>query len=54
MVEAADGLPSTRIELPHANVYAAKGHHELQGADLAVTYATYPYPRFVRLTFIQR
>jgi hypothetical protein len=40
--------------VPHANVYAAKGHPELQGADLAVTYATYPYPRFVRLTFTQR
>jgi hypothetical protein len=32
------------------NVYAAKGHPELTGADLAVTYATKTYPRFVRLT----
>jgi hypothetical protein len=35
----------------NANVYAAKGHPELTGADLAVTYATSTYPRFVRLTF---
>ena len=37
------------------NVYAAKGHPELTGADLVVTYATNTatdsYPRFVRLTF---
>jgi hypothetical protein len=36
---------------PNANVYAAKGHPELTGADLAVTYATKTYPRFVQLTF---
>jgi hypothetical protein len=36
---------------PNANVYAAKGHPELTGADLVVTYATKTYPRFVRLTF---
>lgn len=39
---------------PDANVYAAKGHPELKGADLAVTYATKTYPRFVRLTFSRR
>jgi hypothetical protein len=39
---------------PDANVYAAKGHPELTGADLAVTYATKTYPRFVRLTFSRR
>jgi hypothetical protein len=49
---------------PGVLVYAAKGHPELSGADLAVTYATnssrsheiltHPslyYPRFVRVTF---
>jgi hypothetical protein len=48
-----------------AFVYAAKGHPELEGADLVVTYAanawdfaelvaddTLYYPRFVRLRFI--
>jgi hypothetical protein len=49
---------------PDANVYAAKGHPELAGADLVVTYATNTmardatllrdesiyYPRFVRLS----
>ena len=39
---------------PNANVYAAKGHPELSGTDLAVTYATRTYPRLVRLTFSRR
>ena len=55
---------------PDAFVYAAKGHPELTGADLIVTYATNTlspdplptliretslyYPRFVRLTFSRR
>lgn len=39
---------------PNANVYAAKGHPELRGADLVVTYATKTYPRFIRLMFSQR
>jgi hypothetical protein len=37
-------------KLPNANVYGAKGHSELSGADLAVTYSTNSYPRFVRLS----
>src|SRR5262245_30964597 len=39
---------------PNPNVYAAKGHPELTGADLAVTYATKTYPRFVRLALARR
>ena len=41
---------------PKANVYAAKGHPELTGADLAVTYSTdvYPYLRFVKLSLSRR
>jgi hypothetical protein len=55
---------------PDAFVYAAKGHPELTGADMVVTYATNTlspdplrtlinqtslyYPRFVRLTFSRR
>jgi hypothetical protein len=39
---------------PNPNVHAAKGHPELRGADLAVTYATNTYPRFVRLMFSRR
>jgi hypothetical protein len=43
-------------KLPKANVYAAKGHPELTGADLAVTYSTagYPYLRFVKLSLSRR
>jgi hypothetical protein len=41
---------------PTANVYAAKGHAELTGTDLAVTYSTdvYPYLRFVKLSLSRR
>jgi len=37
-------------------IYAGKGHPELDGADLAVTYvaSTAYYPRFVKLTFSAR
>jgi hypothetical protein len=43
-------------KLPKANVYAAKDHPELTGADLAVTYSTarYPYLRFVKLSLSRR
>jgi hypothetical protein len=43
-------------KLPKANVYAAKGHPELTGADLPVTYSTaaYPYVRFVKLSLSRR
>jgi len=39
---------------PNPNVYAAKGHTELRGADLVVTYSTNTYPHFVRLRFSRR
>jgi hypothetical protein len=39
---------------PNPNVYAAKGHAELRGAELVVTYSTNTYPHFVRLRFSRR
>jgi hypothetical protein len=39
---------------PNPNVYAAKGHAELRGAELVVTYSTNTYPHFVRLHFSRR
>jgi hypothetical protein len=39
---------------PNPNVYGAKGHPELHGSDLVVTYSTNTYPRFVKLDFARR
>jgi hypothetical protein len=39
---------------PRPNVYGAKGHAELLGAQLVVTYSTGTYPHFVRLRFSRR
>jgi hypothetical protein len=41
-------------DAPNPNVYAAKGHAELRGAELVVTYSTSTYPHFVRLRFSRR